>query len=397
MRNLAQNEKLVLAFLCLFSGIFLLYAISNLSISYYEAEILYNEISLTALIARISCGIFGQNDLALRIPFLLFYFANSILIYAVGKFMLKRRFDRVLATMLFMALPGTLVSAIVVNFAGIAMTISLALIYLYESKRMKFFYILLILSAFADKSVIFLHFSILIFSIYTKERNLGLISLVLVVFEIFLYDYGISGKPKGYFLDTFGIFASVFSPFVFLFFIYMIYRIWIKEEKNLMWFISVCSLIFAFCLSFRQRLQLDMFLPYCVISVPLIVKVFLNSYRVRLPQFRKKHKFFTILAVVFLALSSILIIFNQFLYSNYFKSEPDNHFVYKYDVVEDLARELKSRGISAVQADRKTEIRLKFYGISDNGQFYLSEDCQNASQKIEIYKAKTRIATYCIY
>ena len=119
MKKLYQNEIFIISIMCLFQGIFLLYAISNLSISYYEAEIFYEKKSLVSLIANLSCEIFGRNDYALRVPFILIHFANAAMIYKISKFILKRRFDRVVATALFMALPASMSSAILLNPAGI--------------------------------------------------------------------------------------------------------------------------------------------------------------------------------------------------------------------------------------------------------------------------------------
>ena len=83
MKKLYQNEIFVIFTMCLFQGIFLLYAISNLSISYYEAEIFYDKKSLVSLIANLSCEIFGRNDYALRVSFILIHFANAAMISSV--------------------------------------------------------------------------------------------------------------------------------------------------------------------------------------------------------------------------------------------------------------------------------------------------------------------------
>ena len=80
VKKLYQNEIFVISIICLFQGIFLLYAISNLSISYYEAEIFYDKKSLVSLIANLSCEIFGRNDYTLRVPFILIHFANAAMI-----------------------------------------------------------------------------------------------------------------------------------------------------------------------------------------------------------------------------------------------------------------------------------------------------------------------------
>jgi hypothetical protein len=45
-----------------------------------------------------------------------------------------------------------------------------------------------------------------------------------------MYSFDTGGKPKGYFLDALGVYAAIFSPLLFLYFIYSMYRILIKEE-----------------------------------------------------------------------------------------------------------------------------------------------------------------------
>ena len=97
MRNFNQiykSENFLFAFIFIINAILLLYAISNLSISYYEAKIFYNDTNLVNFIINLSCKIFGQNDYALRLPFLVISLANSILLYKLSKRLLKRKIDR---------------------------------------------------------------------------------------------------------------------------------------------------------------------------------------------------------------------------------------------------------------------------------------------------------------
>lgn len=371
-RKFYHNEVIVLAILCLANGIFLLYALSNLSISYYEARIFYDEKNLVSVIVNLSCQIFGQNDYALRVPFILIHFANVVLLYRISKTMLKRKFDRVICVMLYMCLPGVMASAILVSPAGIVIFFTLLMVYFNENGQKPAFYITLVVSILVDKSFAVLYLSMLFYAIFYRRKPLAILSIVLFVLTIIFYDFDVEGKPKGFFLDTIGVFAAVFSPFLFLFFIYTIYRIWVKERKTLLWFMAVSSFCLSALLSLRQRLELEVFLPYCVISAPLIIRMFFNSYRVRLPQFRKIHKFAATFAVGFLLLNSMVIIFNQALYPIFFKEKPQRHFVYKYDIAKELAANLEAKNILNINVpDDKLAIRLKFYGIGYGGQHTL--------------------------
>ena len=109
-----------LVFLTIFiSTIFLLYGVSSLSIRYEEAVILFEGTSLVHYLVHYSTSIFGQNDLALRLPFILLHVASLILLYKIGKLFLKRKLDRVISIALYAMLPGVNSAAILVNGAYI--------------------------------------------------------------------------------------------------------------------------------------------------------------------------------------------------------------------------------------------------------------------------------------
>jgi len=204
----------------------------------------------------------------------------------------------------------------------------------------------------------------LCYAIFCKINRAAFLPISVVLFLLTLYFFGFetNGRPSGHFIDTFGIFAAVFSPFVFIFFVYTIYRIWVKEKKDLLWFIAICSFCFCMIVSVRQRLELEQFLPFCVIATPLMVRVFFNSYRVRLPKFRKGHKICTSLVMLFLIFNWSAIIFNQIFYL--FLSDPTKHLTYKFDVAKELADKLKEAGVQDIATeDTRLALRLKFYGI----------------------------------
>ena len=387
-QKIYHNEIFVISLLFAVSFGFLLYAISNLSISFYEADILYNQKNLTSLVANLSCKFFGYNDFALRIPFIFIHFANCILLYKVSKFMLKRRFDRILALILYMCLPGVLTSAIVVNPAGIVIFITLLILY-FESKNLQIpLFFTLLISLFVDKSFNIFYICLFMYAAYYHKKELAILAILLFIASAMLYEIDISGKPRGYFLDTLGIYAAAFSPAVLFIFIYTIYRIWLKDRKNLLWFVVTGTFCLSLIFSLRQKLELQSLLPFCVISAPLLLRVFLNSYRIRLPQFRKPHKISAVIAVIFLLISANLIIFNQIFYPILFKDKAQKHFIFKYDIIKDLSKELKKLGILGVDCDNyETQLRLKFYEIGKNSNFYLFEDeISEFDYRIEVRK-----------
>ena len=363
VREFASRHIAFSVFLiCLIDFVFLLYAANSLSISYNEAEIFFQKHSLLGYILKLSAHFFGQNDLAVRGVMIFFHIASVVLMYKVSKFYIKLEFDRIIAVLLFVLLPGTLASALIINNAGICITLALLCIYLFHIKKKILFSLFFCLAFFIDGDFLIFYAGFFIFALYKRKPPLAWLSAILFLLTLYFFGFETNGRPSGHFIDTFGIFAAVFSPFVFIFFVYTIYRIWVKEKKDLLWFIAICSFCFCMIVSVRQRLELEQFLPFCVIATPLMVRVFFNSYRVRLPKFRKGHKICTSLVMLFLVFNWSAIIFNQIFYL--FLSDPTKHLTYKFDVAKELAEKLKEAGVQDIATeDTRLALRLKFYGI----------------------------------
>ena len=363
VREFASRHIAFSVFLiCLIDFVFLLYAANSLSISYNEAEIFFQKHSLLGYILKLSAHFFGQNDLAVRGVMIFFHIASVALMYKVSKFYIKLEFDRIIAVLLFVLLPGTLASALIINNAGICITLALLCIYLFHIKKKILFSLFFCLAFFIDGDFLIFYAGFFIFALYKRKPPLAWLSAILFLLTLYFFGFETNGRPSGHFIDTFGIFAAVFSPFVFIFFVYTIYRIWVKEKKDLLWFIAICSFCFCMIVSVRQRLELEQFLPFCVIATPLMVRVFFNSYRVRLPKFRKGHKICTGLVMLFLVFNWSAIIFNQIFYL--FLNDPTKHLTYKFDVAKELADKLKEAGVQDIATDdTRLALRLKFYGI----------------------------------
>ena len=398
VREFASRHIAFSVFLiCLIDFVFLLYAANSLSISYNEAEIFFQKHSLLGYILKLSAHFFGQNDLAVRGVMIFFHIASVVLMYKVSKFYIKLEFDRIVAVLLFVLLPGTLASALIINNAGICITLALLCIYLFHIKKKILFSLFFCLAFFIDGDFLIFYAGFFIFALYKRKPPLAWLSAILFLLTLYFFGFETNGRPSGHFIDTFGIFAAVFSPFVFIFFIYTIYRIWVKEKKDLLWFIAICSFCFCMIVSVRQRLELEQFLPFCVIATPLMVRVFFNSYRVRLPKFRKGHKICTSLVMLFLIFNWSAIIFNQIFYL--FLSDPPKHLTYKFDVAKELADKLKEAGVQDIATDdTRLALRLKFYGIktkSYSKNLLASADLDEKS-KISIEKMGKVVANFNI-
>ncbi|MGB2551983.1 ArnT family glycosyltransferase [Campylobacter sp. MOP51] len=392
-QSVLSSETFLIFFICFIDVLFLTYGISTLSISYYEAEIFYNTDQISALLAKISTGIFGQNDYALRLPFVICHLISVALLYKVSKSILKRKFDRVISVAMFILLPGVLASAILVNDAGIVIMLTLLALYFYQNRQILAFYLLLIALAFISGSFLVFFLSLFIFGIFRRDAKLAWICAILFGLCFYLHGFETGGKPRGYFLDTVSVFAAVFSPFVFFYFVYAIYRIWIKEQKSLLWFVVVTSFCLCIVLSSRQRLELENFLPFCVISTPLMVRVFFSSYRVRLPLFRRFYKILATFTVISLVASFSFALFNEIFYK--FLENPKKHFAYKYHMAKELAEELKKIGVDKIYTDdEKLALRLQFYGIENGKDKLINLDIKEKYANITIEKFNNPIAKF---
>ncbi len=379
-----MKENFQLALILLLSSVFLVLETNSISISANEAEIFFHGNGIVHFLSHMFIGVLGQTDLALRLPFIILNIFSLFLIYKIGKLFLKRKIDRIFSTAIFALLPGINSAALLVNPASLIIFLTLFFVYLYMYNYKILSYLLLILVLFIDNSFSILYLSLIFYAISRKDKKLLIFSLALFSISMYLYGFDDGGKPKGYFLDTFGVYAAIFSPFLFLYYVYALYRILIKEEKNLIWYISFTAFVFSLLLSFRQRVHLEDFAPYATLAIPLMVKVFFNSYRVRLPEFRKWHKAILTFIILTLIVNTFFIFVNKPLYI--FLSNPKKHFAYKYHVAKELVKDLKSKNINEINIQNKSlAIRLKFYGIKNGGKEILTRNKIN-DKKADIIK-----------
>jgi 4-amino-4-deoxy-L-arabinose transferase-like glycosyltransferase len=356
--------------LLLFHLVILILLISDYSISFEEADFYYNTNNMLSYIINFSTTIFGQNDIALRLPFIFFYIGSSILLYLLTDDYFRSHWDRLITLSIFMILPGVNSAALLVNESIIVIFCTLLYLYLYKVNQ-KEYYILLVLFLFIDNSFAILFLALFFYSLKKKDNMLLIVSLALFGVSMSVYGFDISGKPRGYLLDTFGMYASIFSPLIFLYFFYSMYRVGLKYEKDMYWYIAMTSLGLSLLFSMRQHVKIEDFAPFVVIAIPITVKLFMHSLRVRLKEFRKVHYIIASLGLGILFINFIVFTFNKYLY--YVVKKPKSHFAYKYHIAKDLAVQLKALGVKKLSTkDERLALRLKFYGIENGDEYYLS-------------------------
>jgi 4-amino-4-deoxy-L-arabinose transferase-like glycosyltransferase len=392
-----KSKYLFIGLLCIHS-LLLLFLVDNLSISYKEAlTYFYDKGSLLYAITNLSTTLFGQNDFALRIPFILFYVGSSILLYLLTDDYFKRKADQFISVAIFMMLPGVNSAALLVNESIIVLFFTLLYLYIYK-KRDKECYALLFLLLFIDNSFAILFLALFLKALSKKDNLLLFVSLALFGVSMGLYGFEIGGKPRGYFLDTFGVYSTIFSPLVFIYFVYTIYRVGIKHtNKDMFWYISVTALALSLLFSLRQKVAIEDFAPFVVIGIPIMVKMLMHSLRVRLKEFQKGYYILGGTIVTVLVINFSIVLLNKYLYL--FIENPQKHFAYNYHIAKELAKELQQREIYKVFTyDDEMQIRLKFYGIySSSDTILYSYLGEKSGEKIEIRYHGKAVKTFYIH
>jgi hypothetical protein len=274
-------------------------------------------------------------------------------------------------------LPGVMSSAIIVNSAGVILFGLLLFVYLYENYSISFIYPLLIFYMLIDGNFVYLFVALTLFFIYKRDRQLLLFSIALLFSSLFIYGVDVHGSPKGYFLNTLGLYAAIFTPIIFVYLFYVLYRRYLTRDMEILWFIAATALIFSLLLSFRQRIGVEYFAPYLILALPLIGQTFESSYRVRLNMFRKNYRLAFVISLALLLINSSAVLFNKYLY--HVVKEPKKHFSYNLHVAKELSQELKKRDINCVDTNIKMSKRLEFYGVTKCNNYLLEENYLNST------------------
>ena len=356
-----MNRGLFYTFI-FFYTIALVYLASTIPIGSHEATVYYTDTKILYSLTHICSGVFG-NSLDFRFPFLVFGFINIPLFFIMSRLYFSDKKESYFATMLFALLPGIITSAILVNIAVVVITFVLGFIIFYEKKKLFWQGVTMVaLLLIHDASVIFF-ISLSIFSAFRRDKALFTISIILTSLSLLYFnDLTIGGRPKGEFLELFGLYIALFSPLLFLYFFYAIYRIWLREKKDILWYISFTSFVLSILLSLRQQVIMTDFAPYVIVSVILMLVTYQKTLKVRLPQFQKWYKRGFSLVIFSLFLSSSIIIFHKSFF--YFLNDKTKHFAYDFYEPYWKVKELKEIEQYCYTArNKKVQYQFKYYGV----------------------------------
>ena len=349
-----------------------------------EAKTFFTSHSLTAVLMHGGRDLFPHGDfINIRLPFLVLHLINLYLFYRLTGRLLKDEVQRLSAFLIFLFLPGIISSAVLATSTGMILALYQGFLILYLTKRKIASYLILPLFLVIDKSSVIFYFALFTYALW--QREIPLLALTTFLFGVSLQIYGIDihGKPVNHFIDTIALYAAVFSPLLFLYFFYAIYRILLKGEKTIIWHIAFVVLILSLIISLRQRIPIQDFAPYVVVAIPLMVGLFFRSYKVRLPRFRKGYKLLALLVIGVLMLNAAIMLFHKplFLWIEY----PRRHFAAPFYLPYWCAQALEKEGIEAVRLPhRKEALQMRYYGIENRGPLRLSHRPMPNASKVTI-------------
>ena len=366
-----MNRKYILPLLLAIDIFILLFEASFLSVSYSEAHTFFGYHGIVGYLSHIFTSLFGQSDIAVRLPMILLHIGSVVLLYRISAEYLKEERERLILVVVYIMLPGVISAALLINVTGFAIFALFLFVYIFIKYEEGFSsYALLALYALLGHTFFYLFLGVFFYALYYKRNYLAFYTAVLMIINSYLFGTDIGGYPTGHFLDALGVYSAIFSPIVFIYIVYVLYRRFLTKKLDLLWFLSTTALVFSLMLSLRQRVHLEIYAPYLLLALPLAAATFSSSYRVRLPRFRKGYKLLFNLALLFLAVNFFVVLANRYIYL--VLDKPKNHFAYDNNVAKELATNLKKLHIPCVKTDYRMQLRLKFYGIDECEEYKLS-------------------------
>jgi len=340
----------------------ILYLAATTPITPHEAKLLYASHNIVSLLMQWSHR-YIPGFIGLRLFFIFFGFLSVWLFYELNRRHFTQEQDLYLATSIFMLIPGIITASTMGNIGIVVLPLVLLFVLLYEREKFLWLPLIMIVLFFVHESSIIFFVALLIYGITHQDKKLTIAATTFLLAFIYLAKgIAIGGRPSGYFAEIFGLYATLFSPLIFLYFFYTMYRILLRGERSLVWYISFTAFAFSLLLSIRQRIYLTDFAPYVLIAIALMLDQFNLSYRVRLPQFQKWYRFGFYTVMVSLTISTLIIVFHKTLYDH--SVDPEKHFARHIYQPYYLVQELEAEGRNCYDTkNRRMRYQLEYYGF----------------------------------
>ncbi|MFZ2891095.1 hypothetical protein [Sulfuricurvum sp.] len=325
---------------------------------------------------------------------ILLHLLSAFILYGISKHYVTRENDRLWILLIYILLPGVTSAALVVDNAGLIITTLFLFVYMHLNYG-RYSLVLLPLLMMIDSSFSYLFFALALYGIHKKEYFYSVVGTIFLAASLLIFGIHIGGSPESRFLDLLGVYSAIFSPIVFLYLFYVLYRRMMAKEWDLIWMISMSAFIISLLLSFRQKVEVQTFAPFLLIALPLAAQTFLHTYRIRIREFRGRYRILFYSAFILLVTNTLVVFFNHYFYR--FLSDPTHHFSYPMHVAKELATVLHENRIECIDAqDRKLQLRLRFYGISECEDYKLEKNAEHSKINVTISYIEVPIYNTCV-
>ncbi|KIM07194.1 MAG: hypothetical protein KU38_10695 [Sulfurovum sp. FS08-3] len=339
-----------------------LYMAMTIPISPHEAESLYLKKSIDTFLMNL-CYPYLEGFIAFRLPYYLFGVLNLFLFWELSRYYYKTSQERYIATTLFILLPGIVTSMILVNISVVVIAWVLIFLNAYHKNWSIVQSIALIVLLFVHDSAIVFFISLAIYGYFRDKKYLLVVALLLVMMALWMGEYlEIGGLPRGHFATIFGLYIAIFSPFVFVYFCYTLYRLYHEKKHDIVWYIASMGLLFSFLLSIRQQVIVTEFSPYILIGSIFLYRVYSESLKVRLKIYQTTYKKVFLFTLTTLLLGTMSIFLHRPLF--WLFEDKSRHFAYAIYEPYWLAQALKAQNIHCYDTKFiKKAAQLQYYEI----------------------------------
>ena len=374
-----------LVFFFISQTILLIFTANSLDISPYEANIYYQDTGYLNYLSHCVTKLFGESNIALRLPFIIIHLMSLVLLYLIIKPWMTKTSDVLLSLTIFAILPGVFTSALLVDKSVILTFVTLLFIYLFKRNHL-YAYLLIFALAFLDQAMLGFFIILILYGLARRHYTLSIASLVTLFLNFVYFDFSLKvGIEKSYFFEIFISYAMVFSPLIFFYLLYTLYFYCIrdKEQMPIEVFLALGIFILSLFFAIKSKIVIHDFAPFVVVALPRAIACFLHAFRVKLARFRFKDKFLATVLITSLIINILVVVFNKSLYL--IVDDIEQHFAYKQHFTKEVSDYLKSHNILAVNASTQDmQKQLAFYGIKKGNQYYLTDTKTPNSKAISV-------------
>ena len=358
---IASKRNLFYSFLVLYFLSLIVVAVTT-PITPSEARLFFQPIdSIVAFLMHLGHSMYS-TEFGLRMFFLMLGFINALLYYQVTSFFFSKSEDRYLTLAIYLLLPGMIAASVLANSAIVVSTLVLLFVYGFLRKYWVLASSALLLLSFVHWSALVFFSILILYSLFIKSRQLFYMSALALCLYFFVGIDIPDMQSKSHFVELLGTYATIFSPLLFIYIFYALYRVLLRGTRDIVWCISFFILILSLVLSFWQKISIVDFSPYIMIGVVIAINVYYASLRVRLRRFQAGYRLMFWIVTVSLILSSFSIIFHQPIYR--FVGKVNYSIVAPIYEPYDASKKLKQENKICEDIISKRAIhQMRYYGV----------------------------------